>query len=114
MKRSIYAIGLLFIMAIVFQACNGGNTSNTEMGGSDIVVADTLSGIANRIDPESQAISIETDDGQTLDLNFTEQTIVTQNGQVVSFDALEEGQQLRVEVEKTGESMEPVAVSILN
>ncbi len=48
-----------------------------------------------------------------LELYFTDQTKLTQNGQTATFDALKKGQNLEVTVEKKGNRLEPMAVNIL-
>ncbi|WPP50739.1 hypothetical protein [Catalinimonas niigatensis] len=113
MKKSILSFSLLFFAAVVFQACSGGSNSSTEMENTDIVESGTYTGTADRVDAEEQEIYVETEEGQMLELYFTEQTSLTQNGQSVSFDALQQGQQLEVEVEKKGQRLEPVAVRII-
>lgn len=48
-----------------------------------------------------------------LELYFTDQTKLTQNGQAASFDALKEGQNLEATVEKKGNRLEPMTVNIM-
>lgn len=113
MKKTTLSLALSFFALLMLQSCDGGGSSSTEMENTDIVESGTYTGTADRVDPEEQEIYLETEEGQMLELYFTEQTNLTQNGQSVSFDALQQGQQLEVEVEKKGQRLEPVAVRIL-
>lgn len=115
MRNPMVTLAALFIALITFQACNGGGgSSSTEMENTDIVESGTYRGTAERVDPDEKEIYVKTEDGKILELYFTAQTELTQNGQAVSFDALEQGQNVEVQLEKKGKRLEPVAVEILN
>jgi CspA family cold shock protein len=111
MKNLIYALAMC-VSLITLQACNG-NNSSTEMENTDIVESGTYTGTAARVDAEEKEIYVETQDGKTLELYFTDQTELTRNGETVTFDALQQGQNIEVQVEKKGQRLEPVAVKIL-
>lgn len=80
---------------------------------TDVVESGTYQGTVKEVEPEKTEIYVETSDGKTLELYFTEQTELTQNGSSVDFSALEEGQNVEVEVEKTGKRLDPISVKIL-
>lgn len=112
MKKSILSITLSLFALVMLQGCSGGGSSS-EMENTDIVESGTYTGTADRVDPEEKEIYVETDDGKMLELYFTDQTTLTQNGESVSFDALQQGQQVEVQIEKKGQRLEPIQVRIL-
>lgn len=114
MKKSILSIAFSLFVFMILQACSGGgNSSSSEMENTDIVESGTYTGTADRVDPEEKEIYVETEDGKMLELYFTDQTTLTQNGETVAFDALQQGQRVEVQVEKKGQRLEPVQVRIL-
>lgn len=115
MKNSILSITLSLFTLILLQACSGGSggSSSTEIENTDVVESGTYTGVADRVDADEKEIYVKTNDGKMLELYFTDQTQLTQNGQQASFDALKQGQNVEVQVEKKGQRMEPVAVKIL-
>lgn len=80
---------------------------------TDVVESGTYQGTVTKVVPEKSEIYVETGDSKTLELYFTETTTLTQNGEIADFSALQEGQQVEVEVEKTGKRLDPVSVEIL-
>lgn len=115
MKKLILAVSLSVFSLIAFQACNnkGSNSSSTEVENTDVVPSGTYTGTADKVDPDEKEVYVKTNDGKMLELYFTEQTKLTQQGQPASFDALKEGQNLEVTVEKKGNRLEPMAVNIV-
>lgn len=111
MKNQILSITLSLFTFMMLQACSGGGSSN-EMENTDIVESGTYTGTTDRVDPEEKEIYVETDDGKMLELYFTDQTTLTRNGESVSFDALQQGQQVEVQIEKKGQRLEPIEVRI--
>lgn len=98
--NSIGAIGLSIMMV----AC-GGET--------DVVESGTYQGKIKEVEPEKTEIYVETADNKTLELYFTDQTTLMQNGEAVDFSMLQEGQNVEVEVEKVGKRLDPISVKIL-
>lgn len=96
--------GLAGIM-MVMNACGGG---------TDVVESGTYDGTVKKVVPEEREIYVETADDKTLELYFTDQTTLNQNGQTVDFSTLEEGQNVQVEVEKVGQRLDPISVRILD
>lgn len=115
MKRLLLTFTLSIFTFFLFQACNSGgdNSSSTEIENTDIVPSGTYSGTANKVDPDEKEVYVKTADGKMLELYFTDQTSLTQNGQTATFDKLKEGQNLEVTVEKKGKRLEPIAVKIM-
>lgn len=80
---------------------------------TDTVESGTYQGTIKEVEPSKTEIYVETADEKTLELYFTEETTLTRNGNEVEFSELEEGQQVEVEVKKTGKRLDPIAVKIL-
>ncbi len=97
-------IGIIAVVALFFTAC-GEST--------DVVESGTYMGTIKEVEPEKTEIYVSTDDDKTLELYFTDQTMLTRNGQTVEFSELEEGQKVEVEVEKVGKRLDPISVTIL-
>lgn len=80
---------------------------------TDVVESGTYEGTIDEVVPEETEIYVETTDDQRLELYFTEQTQLVQQGETVSFDSLQTGQKVRVTVERVGQRLDPVMVEIL-
>ena len=80
---------------------------------TDVVESGTYQGTIQEVEPSKTEIYVETDDNQTLELYFTDQTELTRNGSPVQFDVLEEGMQVEVEVKKEGKRLDPISVKVL-
>lgn len=87
--------------------------SSKEIRNTAVVESGTYQVTARRVDPEEKEIYVTTADGKTLELYFSESTKLTQGGKEVAFDALKNGQKLEVQVEKDGNKLKPLAVTIL-
>ena len=96
------SLAILFVVALV--ACEGG---------TDVVESGTYQGTIDEVEPEKTEIYVKTADNKTLELYFTDQTTLTQNGEPVSFEVLKEGMKVEVEVEKVGKRLDPIAVRVL-
>jgi cold shock protein len=81
--------------------------------GTDVVESGTYTGTIQEVEPEKTEIYVKTDDGKVLELYFRESTTLTRNGETVSFEQLEEGGKVEVEIEKEGNRLNPIAVRIL-
>ena len=93
------------VIAFLFTAC---------AEKTDVVDSGTYRGIVDKVEPSKTEIYVKTSDNKTLELYFTENTALTRNGETVDFSNLEEGQQVEVDVEKSGKRLDPIAVRILN
>lgn len=96
--KSMFA-GLVFM----FFAC--GETNTVESG--------TYQGTIDEVVPAETEIYVKTDDNKTLELYFTDETVLSRGGSEVEFSELQKGQQVEVEVEKVGEKLDPLSVKIL-
>lgn len=93
---------------------NSDNVSpGAEMSEVDMVESGTYTGTADKVDPKEMEIYVKLDDGKTIELYLKETTPIMKGTEKVGFDALKEGQKLEVEVEKSGEHLNPVSVKIM-
>ena len=115
MKKPIVIGAMAAISFLALPSCNqgAGNGGSAEIENTDLVPSGTYTGTATEVDAEEKEIYVETEDGKTLELYFTDQTELTQNGESVAFDALSEGAQVEITVEKKGKRLEPVSVKIM-
>lgn len=88
--------------------------SSEEIRNTSVVESGTYQVSARRVDPAEKEIYVTTGDGKTLELYFSDATKLTQGGKDVAFDALKNGQRLEVQVEKDGNKLKPIAVTILD
>ncbi|WP_316791337.1 hypothetical protein [Pedobacter frigoris] len=98
----MFASGIL-----VLQSC--GENKKT-----DVVESGTYQGVAEEVEADEKEIYVRTPDDKLLELYFTDSTKLTKAGSVVPFDALKEKGKVEVQVEKKGNKLVPVAVSILD
>ena len=93
----------------------GENTldSSRELENTDLVESGTYTGTAKVVDQQQNEVYLQVNDTTTIELYFSNDTKIMQNGQAVAFDALQQGQRLEVEVVRSGESLKPLRVSIL-
>lgn len=87
--------------------------SSKEIHNTAVLESGTYQVTAKKVDPEEKEIYVTTTDGKTLELYFSKDTKLTQGGKEVAFDALKNGQKLEVQVEKDGNKLKPLAVTIL-
>ena len=87
-------------------------TEGAEIAKTDVVESGTYQGKAHKVDPGEKEIYVKTADGKILELYLKKDTELTQDGKKVEFDALKEGQNLEVQVEKMGKKLKPVSVKI--
>lgn len=78
-----------------------------------VVESGTYKGKAHKVEPDEEEIYVKTSDGKILELYLRSDTAITKDGKKVKFDALKEGQDLEVEVEKNGQKLRPISVKIL-
>ena len=82
-------------------------------GKTDAVESGTYQGTVAEVEADKTEIYVNTADGKTLELYFTETTALTRNGETVAFDQLAEGQKVEVEVKADGKRLDPISVKIL-
>lgn len=96
----IASIGLLY-------SCGEGKKT-------DLVESGTYTGVVEKAEAEEKEIYVRTDDDKLLELYFTGQTKLMQNGKEESFDALSKGSKVEVKLEKKGKRLDPIKVKILS
>ncbi len=80
---------------------------------TDVVESGTYQGTISEVEADKNEIYVKTDDGKTLELYFTEETQLMQNGEMAEFSILKENQNVEVEVEKVGKRLDPISVKVL-
>ncbi len=106
MKKTIVALAIA--SSAVFGLASCGENKKT-----DIVESGTYQGKAEEVEADEKEIYVRTADNKLLELYFTETTTLTKAGAPATFDAIKEGDQVEVTVEKKGNRLEPVSVNIL-
>lgn len=84
-----------------------------EMENTDVVPSGTYTGTAHIVDSEQNEVYVRLNDTTIIELYFSNDTEVLRNGEAVSFNELEEGQRLEVQVEQSGDHLNPQRVTIL-
>ncbi|MDX1752410.1 MAG: hypothetical protein R3259_04440 [Salinimicrobium sediminis] len=88
-------------------------SSDKELEDTDLVESGTYTGTALVVDAEQNEVYVQLNDTTTIELYFSNETQIMRDGQTVAFDALQKGQKIEVEVERSGESLKPLKVSIM-
>lgn len=101
--KSLITKSLTVLAITLFIAC--GKTT-------DVVESGTYKGTVVEVEADKTEIYVKTDDGKTLELYFTDETKLTQNGETVEFSVLSVDQNVEVEVEKVGKRLDPLSVKI--
>ena len=70
-------------------------------------------GVIKKVVPDELEIYVTTEEGQTLELYFTEETQLTRQGQPADFSRLEKEQNVSVTVIRVGNRLDPDSVAIL-
>lgn len=81
--------------------------------GTDVVDSGEYTGVIKKVVPEEQEIYVTTDEGQTLELYFTEETRLTRQGEPANFSQLEKDQNVSVTLTRVGNRLDPDSVAIL-
>ncbi|MFD2519186.1 hypothetical protein [Salinimicrobium flavum] len=103
MKIKVFTT-VLFATILLFVSC-GEKT--------DVVESGTYQGTIKEVEASKTEIYVETNDDQTLELYFTDQTELTRNGNQIEFAELEEGMRVEVEVRKEGKRLDPISIKVL-
>ena len=80
---------------------------------TDVVESGTYTGEIQEVEADKTEIYVRTEDGKVLELYFTEQTTLTQNGNTIEVTQLQEGDRVEVQVEKQGQRLDPISVKLL-
>ncbi|WP_127844431.1 hypothetical protein [Psychroflexus aestuariivivens] len=92
------------LIAFVVLSCNDS---------TDVVESGTYEGTIMKVEADKSEIYVQTEDDKTLELYFTDETELTQNGEKVEFSVLKKDQKVEVEVEKVGKRLDPLSVKVL-
>jgi hypothetical protein len=104
MKHNIIFVCAIAISFLVWAACGEG---------TDVVPSGTYKGTVDKVEASKSVIYVKTDDGKRLELYFTETTKLMQDGAEGQFGNVAKGQKVEVEVEKVGQRLDPLMVTIL-
>jgi len=111
-KLPFAAVLALFAFAPVCPAED--DDPSKEIRNTSVVESGTYQVTAKKVDAEEKEIYVTMEDGRVLELYFSDATKLTQGGKDVEFGALKNGQKLEVQIEKDGNKLKPLAVSILD
>ncbi|MEN9469107.1 MAG: hypothetical protein RL630_840 [Verrucomicrobiota bacterium] len=103
----------LLVSALTLGSAIASDDSSKEIRNTSVVDSGTYQVTAKKVDADEKEIYVTTADGKTLELYFSKTTKLTQGGKEVAFEALKNGQNLEIQVEKAGNKLKPLAVSIL-
>lgn len=102
----LLSLGLcVLLVAGVLVGCGGEETTVVDSG--------TYEGTISEVNPEETEIYVDVPNTGTLELYFTDSTRVLRDTTEASFEDLETGQDVSVEVEREGQRLDPVTVTIL-
>lgn len=103
-----YRLSFVIILTALFfsiTAC-GEETSVVESG--------TYTGTISEINTDETEIYVNLESGELIELYFTDETTLTQNGEEVPFSTIEVNDKVEVTIEKTGQRLDPVRVVLLD
>lgn len=105
MKKLI--LGILLAGAFLLNSC--GENKKT-----DVVNSGTYQGVAEEVELGEKEIYVRTSDDKLIELYFTEETkVMTNDGEISSFEALKQNGKVEITVEKKGNKNVPISVKIL-
>jgi hypothetical protein len=99
------AVMVAFVFVLAGCGSGGGEAPAAESG--------TYQGSIQEVNAGEREIYVKTDDGQVLELYFTDQTTLEQNGESAAFSSLATGQQVEVDVEAEDGELTPLSVTIM-
>lgn len=111
--NKLFLLAAAAALATVSFASAEEDDSSKEIRNTSVVESGTYKVTAKRVDAEEKEIYVTMEDGKILELYFSAATKLTQGGKDVEFTALKNGQKLEVQIEKDGNKLKPLAVSIL-
>jgi len=110
-KHLLFAVAAAVVSVSAVSASE--EDSSKEIRNTSVVESGTYQVVAKRVDAEAKEIYVTMEDGKILELYFSDATKLTQGGKDAEFRALKNGQKLEVQIEKDGNKLKPLAVSIL-
>jgi len=105
MKYSIMFTMIILALFLSLSAC-GEETSVVESG--------TYTGTIAEINTDETEIYVDLESGERVELYFTDETTLTQDGEDVPFSTIEVDDRVEVTIEKTGQRLDPVSVVLLD
>ncbi|MFM8720558.1 MAG: hypothetical protein ACKOKC_00925 [Chthoniobacterales bacterium] len=110
-KYLLFAVAAALVSVSAVSASE--DDSSKEIRNTSVVESGTYQVVAKKVDAEEKEIYVTMEDGKILELYFSDATKLTQGGKDAEFGALKNGQKLEVQIEKDGNKLKPLAVSIL-
>lgn len=112
--KKIASISLIAVLSAVSLQAKEPKKEGPEIAETDVVESGTYKGVAHEVDPEEEEIYVKTAEGKIIELYLKADTVITKDGKKVEFDALKKGQNLEVKVERKGQKLRPISVTILD
>ncbi|WP_316812215.1 hypothetical protein [Pedobacter heparinus] len=106
MKKVLIACAVAISGIVTLQSC--GENEKT-----DVVESGTYQGKAEKVDADEKEIYVRTADNKLLELYLTDSTALTKGGVTVPFDSVKKDGNVEVQVEKKGNKLAPIAVTLL-
>lgn len=79
-----------------------------------MVDSGTYEGTIQEVNAEEDEIYVDLGEQGVIELYFTDETSLIQNGESVAFDQLQKGQSVEVRVNRVGQRLDPIRVRILD
>src|SRR6056297_1158933 len=105
MRYSIMFTMIISALLLSLSAC-GEETFVVESG--------TYTGTIAEINTDETEIYVDLESGERVELYFTDETTLTQDGEDVPFSTIEVDDRVEVTIEKTGQRLDPVSVLLLD
>ena len=105
--QTMKSLSLLFLVVLSVGFLTGCGADDTA-----VVESGTYEGTITEVNADEQEIYVSVPETGTLELYFTDSTRVMSDTTQLSFDALQTNQQVAVEVDKVGQRLDPVTVTI--
>jgi len=102
--RTLSLIVSSVLLAGLLVGCGGEETAVVDSG--------TYNGTISEVNAEEREIYVDVPETGTLELYFTDSTRVFRDTTELTFDALQTDQSVSVEVEKVGQRLDPITVTI--
>jgi hypothetical protein len=106
--RKVALPSLVLAFMLLLGGCGGGGEETT------VVESGTYEGTVSEVNAEEREIYVDVPKTGTLELYFTDSTRVFKDSVRAAFDSLRVDQSVAVEVEKVGQRLDPVTVTIQN
>lgn len=103
MRAFSVALGILLLVGFL-AGCGGDDAAVVESG--------TYTGTITEVNAEEREIYVDVPQTGTVELYFVDSTRVLRDTTEVSFDALQTNQTVTVEIEKVGQRLDPVTVTV--